>query len=102
MPYTPSNQPKSRYFKINGPANKSEFGISAFIISYTQKIDQRSSQTIDSLMIFTETNPIIKKNHTPIKTIVTIKAGTEEYPCNYQFIEEDVKSETRVEHKNMK
>ena len=53
-------------------------------------------------MIFTDTNPGIKKDSKPIKTIFTIKAETKDHPSHYQSSEFDINSDTLVEDKYMK
>ena len=53
-----------------------------YIYIYTKKIcrDQRSSQTMNPNRTFKDTNPWIKKNHIPIKTIFIIKARHQRLP----------------------
>ena len=58
---------------------------------------QGFSLTINSNRIFTDTNPGIKKNHIPIKTIFILKAKNKDHPTH--LLKKTLKSETRIKHK---
>ena len=62
---------------------------------------QRLSQTINSHRTFTDTNPGIKKNHHPIKTVTTIKTK-ESGQINHELLEDGSKVRNTCRSKKKK
>ena len=69
------------------------------IFVYKYKKSQTRGLRRNSNWTFTDTNPRIEEDH---KTTFAIKVRTKDYLHHSQYLDEDVKSKTPVEHQYMK